>query len=143
MLSRSADETKALGQKIGKSLKGGEVLALIGDLGAGKTTFTQGLAESLGIEKVVSPSFIIMRSYPIINHPLSINHLYHVDLYRLEKNIKKELDNLGVTAIWGKPENVVLIEWADKAQGLLPKSTIYVKFEYQDEDKRKILLING
>jgi len=137
MLSRSHSETKTFGREVGSSLKGGEILALTGDLGAGKTTFTQGLAESLGVDRVNSPSFIIMRQYNVAN--TNIKYLYHVDLYRLEKNIKEELGNLGITDIWSKPENIVLIEWADKAKGLLPKNTIYIDIKYKDENTREII----
>lgn len=115
-------------------------MALVGDLGAGKTTFAQGLAEALGIDRVNSPSFIIVRTYNTEHSTKSKKTFYHVDLYRLEENIKEELENLGITDIWSKPENVVLIEWANKAKGLLPESTIYVKFEYKDKNTREIIV---
>ena len=128
-------ETQRLGREIGAKLKGGEVLALQGDLGAGKTTFIQGLAKGLGIKKtIVSPTFIIVRRYPVSGR----RHLYHVDLYRLEEEIGKELENLGLTDEWGRKENIVVIEWADKARNEIPKSAIWIEFEYVDEHKRKI-----
>jgi len=114
---------------------GGEVLALVGDLGAGKTTFVQGFAATLGIKRIISPTFIIMRSYDACN---KVKTLYHIDLYRLEQNFKEELDNLGITSIWGNPDSVVLIEWADKAKSLLPDNTQFIDFEYLDENKRRI-----
>ena len=86
-----------MGREIGAKLKGGEVLALRGDLGAGKTTFIQGLAKGLGIRKtIVSPTFIIVRRYPVSDG----RQFYHVDLYRLEEGIGKELENLGLTDEW-------------------------------------------
>ncbi len=129
-ITENAEATKRLGQKIGSSLKGGETIALSGALGAGKTTFVQGFAEGLGItSKIISPTFILMRKH---------GRLYHVDLYRLEKNVEKEVENLGLTDIWGKDDNVVVIEWAEKAQAVLPKSTIWIDFVSVDENKRKI-----
>jgi len=125
-----------VGRKIASRLKGGEVLALVGDLGAGKTTFVQGFAQELGIERIVSPTFIIMRTYDVSGR---IKTLYHIDLYRLENNIKEELDNLGITGIWGNPDTVVLIEWADKAKGFLPENVQFIDFEYLDENKRRIV----
>jgi len=125
-----------VGRKIASRLKGGEVLALVGDLGAGKTTFVQGFAQELGIERIVSPTFIIMRTYDVSG---KIKTLYHIDLYRLEYNIKEELDNLGITSIWGNPDSVVLIEWADKAKRFLPENVQFIDFEYLDENKRRIV----
>ena len=111
------------------------MLALRGDLGAGKTTFIQGLAKGLGIRKtIVSPTFIIVRRYPVSDG----RQFYHVDLYRLEEGIGKELKNLGLTDEWGRKENIVVIEWADKARNEIPKNAIWIEFEYLDEHKRKI-----
>ncbi len=130
VITKSAAETKKLGQRLGSSLKGGEVLALIGDLGSGKTTFIQGLAKGLGItQRIISPTFIIMRTY---------NNFHHVDLYRLEGNLKGELNNLGITDLWGKEKNIFAIEWAEKISELLPKKAIRIKFENIDETTRKI-----
>lgn len=125
-----------MGRKIASRLSGGEIFALVGDLGAGKTTFVQGFAQELGIDRVISPTFIIMRSYDARG---KIKTLYHVDLYRLENNIKEELDNLGITGIWGSPDTVVLIEWADKAKKMLPENAQFIDFEYLDENKRRIV----
>lgn len=84
--TKNANETKEFGKKFGASLKGGEVLALSGDLGAGKTTFVQGLAEGLGIdERIMSPTFLLMREHGIKFG----GKLYHVDLYRLESNVEQ------------------------------------------------------
>lgn len=139
-ITQTPDETKEIGRKLSASLKGGEIFALSGDLGAGKTTFVQGIAEGLGIStRVNSPTFIIMRTYSIKNNS-SIMNLLHVDLYRLENNIEEELVNLGITDLWKKKENVFLIEWAEKIKDLLPKNTKWVKFEDVDEDSRKIII---
>lgn len=130
-----------MGERIANNLKGGETLFLTGDLGSGKTTFIQGLARSLGIEKrVISPTFILMRKYdiPLLHQPKGINNFYHIDLYRLEGKVESELRNIGVEDIWGKKENIVAIEWAEKATGIYPKGTIWIKFELVGKNKRKI-----
>lgn len=135
VLTKSAEDTQKLGQEIGLSLKGGEILALVGDLGTGKTTFMQGLAKELGIKKqIISPTFILMRTYQISDE----KNLYHLDLYRFEKNVDQELINLGITDIWERPENIVVIEWADKAKGFLPEKTKWIYFENISEDERRI-----
>lgn len=134
-ITKDAAATKALGRKIADQLKGGEVLALVGDLGAGKTTFIQGLAQGLGIKQnIISPTFILMRSYKADSDKM----LYHLDLYRLEQDFDKEFQNLGLGDIWGKPQNLVVIEWADKAKELLPKNTKWIEFEYLGEDERTV-----
>ena len=134
VVTKNDTKTRELGKRIAHQLKGGEILALVGDLGSGKTTFVQGLAKGLGIKKrVISPTFIIMRHYPIA-------HFYHIDLYRLEKNIEHEIKGLGLEEIWGKQENIVAIEWAEKIKDLLPKNTIWITFEQFDENSRKIMI---
>jgi len=140
-ITQTAEETKEVGRRLSASVKGGEIFALQGDLGAGKTTFVQGFAEGLGIKgRVNSPTFIIMRSYQVTDYNLPITSLYHVDLYRLESNIEEELKNLGITDLWGKPENVFLIEWAEKAKESLPDDTKWIKFENINKDGRKVIL---
>ncbi len=109
----------AFAKKVATSLRGGEVLALEGTLGAGKTYFTQQLAKALGVKgAVTSPTFVLMNVYsasPSLRH--SITHLVHIDCYRLDD--PKELLNIGVTDWIGRPDTVVVIEWADKVKGLL------------------------
>lgn len=121
-----------MGKKIGSSLKQGAILALTGNLGAGKTTFIQGLAEGLGIKaRITSPTFILMRKH---------DNFYHVDLYRLEGNLDDEVRSLGLRDVWEEKGNVVAIEWAEKIKDILPKETIWVRFENLDENLRKITI---
>lgn len=134
--TQSAEETKNLGKTLAADLAGGEVFALTGDLGSGKTTFAQGFAEGLGIKKrIISPTFILMRKYEV-----DYKNFYHIDLYRFEKNVWEEVINLGVTDIWGKPENIVVIEWAEKIKDMIPKEAIWIKFENLGENERKITI---
>jgi len=136
IITESAQETKNLGKKFAADLKGGEILALIGDLGSGKTTFVQGLTEGLGIEgRTISPTFILMREYKS-----SKFDFYHVDLYRLEDNLEDEIKNLGVNDVWGKENNVVAIEWAEKIEKILPEEVTTIKFKNLGEDKREIVI---
>lgn len=131
-ITESAEETKKLGRKLATKLKKGSILALTGNLGSGKTTFVQGLAEGLGFTgRIISPTFILMRKYP---------SFYHVDLYRFENNIAQEVENIGLTDIWGKDNNIVVIEWAEKIKDLMPPGTRWVRFKDLGKDKRSIII---
>lgn len=139
-ITQNAGETQELGRKIGSSLKGGETLALVGDLGSGKTTFIQGLAEGLRAKtRIISPTFILMRTYELPEEKA----FYHIDLYRIEHNLESEIGNLGIPDIWGKKDNIVAIEWAEKIKDLLPENVTWIKFENLGEDERKITISNG
>lgn len=150
IVTKNADETRNFGREFAQHLKKGGVLALFGDLGAGKTTFVQGLAEGLGIKnRIISPTFIIMREYKL---PYSSSEqsesrskssrqartirFYHIDLYRTES--QKDIEGLGIQEILSDPENIVVIEWAEKMGNLLPKNAIKISFEYGNDDERKI-----
>ena len=134
-LTKSDEETKNLASKIAKESKS-TIFALTGDLGAGKTTFVQGFAKGLGIkEKIISPTFVLIREHKI---PNSRKVLFHIDLYRLD--YEKQLKYLGLEEILSNPNNVVLIEWAEKAVKLLPKNTVWIKFKVIYGDKREILI---
>jgi tRNA threonylcarbamoyladenosine biosynthesis protein TsaE len=142
IITKSAEETKNFGAKIANKLATGHrppdtgayVIALSGELGSGKTTFVQGFAKGLGInERILSPTFILMRLYE-----LESKKFYHVDLYRLENKIDKEMENLGLLDIFKDSENIVLIEWAEKAKETLPPNTVWVNFQRISENERKI-----
>jgi tRNA threonylcarbamoyladenosine biosynthesis protein TsaE len=152
--TKNAEETKELGRKVGSKLgqkrKDRErriqatVLALTGELGSGKTTFLQGLAEGLGIKKrIISPTFIIIRTYDKSQNTndLKVSELktfHHIDLYRIEGNIGDELKNLGMDEIFSDPANVVAIEWAEKAKDYLPENTTWINFSYKGQNMRSI-----
>ncbi|MEK7104136.1 MAG: tRNA (adenosine(37)-N6)-threonylcarbamoyltransferase complex ATPase subunit type 1 TsaE [Patescibacteria group bacterium] len=116
--------------------KGGAlVLALSGDLGSGKTTFTQGIAKALGVRgRVASPTFIIMRNYKLLT--INYKRLYHFDCYRLNK--PEEILSLGWQEIISNPKNIVVIEWPEKIKKFLPKQIIYLKFKFLNENQREI-----
>ena len=131
-ITKSSEETQKIAEKIAKGLKGGEVLALFGDLGAGKTTFVQGLAKGLGVKgRIISPTFIILRTYPLRQSlseasPLKDKNFYHVDLYRIES--EKEVEEIGLKEILKDRKDIVAIEWAEKIQNILPDERINIFF---------------
>lgn len=135
----SAEATQEAGRKLSSSLAKGDVVALKGDLGAGKTTFIQGIAKGLGIkERVTSPTFIIMRTYDAKSS--GYDNFYHVDLYRLERNLEAEIDNLGLGDIIKSGKSIVVIEWAEKIAGFLPDNTRWINIKHIEGDKRKIII---
>lgn len=133
-ITNSFEETKFLGRKIAKDLKKGDFLAFYGDLGSGKTTFTQGLAEGLGIKRrITSPTFIIVRKYNIKE-----GDFYHIDLYRTQT--KEDILGLGIDSLIKDKENIIALEWAEKISDFLPKKRIEINFNYLDENKREIII---
>lgn len=129
----SPEETMELGKKMGEGLKTGDVVALVGELGAGKTLFTQGLVQGLGVTSYVkSPSFTLVNKYE------GRLPVYHLDLYRLGD--VNEIYELGIEEyLYG--DGVCIIEWAEKAYSLLPQEYILIKFFYTGEKTRKIEII--
>jgi tRNA threonylcarbamoyladenosine biosynthesis protein TsaE len=128
--TRNRNETILLGERIGKSLKAGDIVALSGELGAGKTTLIQGIAKGLGIRDwVTSPTFTI------INEFKGRIDLYHVDLYRIDK-LEDALD-VEIEEYFTKG-GVTVIEWAEKINPLLPDKTIKINIDIVSENKRKI-----
>lgn len=141
ILTKSARETKRFGEKFADSLKGGEIVALVGDLGNGKTTFVQGLAEGLGIKgRIISPTFILRRDYEVKGKKKKVKRLCHIDLYRIEEGVEREFRNLGVEEFFGSQDTIVVIEWAEKVRELLPQSTIWIIFENLGGEQRKITI---
>jgi len=131
-LSNSANETFSFAREFAKELEKKSVLALRGDLGAGKTIFTKGIAEGLGIkEEITSPTFSLMEVYD------GDIPLYHFDLYRIENLY--EFENLRFEEYW-EGEGVSVIEWPEKAGELLPEKRIEVNIDYIDENRRRITI---
>jgi len=135
-VTHSVEETQKLGELLGKELRQGIVIALKGDLGSGKTTFIQGLANGLGItERVTSPTFVIMRKYAIENRK-GLEHFCHIDFYRIHSN--RDIMNLDFETVIHNPKNVVAIEWAERLPELLPKKKLAIEFAYIHESQRKL-----
>ncbi len=136
----SSEETLKLGEIIGKSLNPGSIIALIGDLGAGKTVFVKGLAKGLGVEEEPnSPTFVIMNAY------LGRMPLYHFDLYRLSD--EDELLGIGYDEYFFG-SGVSAVEWADRVSGIFPDHTIKIEIKIPESDSedsvtQRIVKIEG
>jgi len=131
IITKSAQQTQKLGEKIGRDLKPPVFIALYGELGSGKTTFIQGLAKGLGIKKrITSPTFVFIKKYQ--------PNFYHIDLYRIEQT--KEVKSLDLEEIFSEPKAVIAIEWAKKIKEILPKKRIDIWFNYLNNNKRRILI---
>ena len=138
-LSKNAEETKRFAEEFAQKLKGEHVVLLYGNLGAGKTTFVQGLAKGLGIQKrIISPTFIILRSYDLQRKTKNVKFktLYHTDLYRLQS--EKEVEALGLVEIMENPDGIIVIEWPERLGLLMSKSGWKISFETTGENERKI-----
>lgn len=137
-VSTSSEETQAIAKDLVSQLDAGTTICLYGSLAAGKTTFTQGLASDLGVSRLVSPTFIIMREYPVNTHSV-IKRLYHLDLYRL--NSVEEIKAFDVEEIWADPSNLLVIEWPEKFIDILPKNRIDIHFKATSENQREIKIV--
>ena len=144
--SKGSDETRVLAGRLAGVARAGDLVLLVGDLGAGKTTFAQGFARALGVvEPVTSPTFTLVRRYPLAGTGASgavrgIRTLLHADLYRLE--------TLGEVADLALPEQiedrgVALVEWGDVAVGVLGDRWLEVRFEITGTEARRITLASS
>lgn len=164
-ITRDSKQTQKLAEMLAKEIKragaksdlagvlseNAFIVAFVGDLGSGKTTFTQGFVKGFGIkEKITSPTFVLMHRHNIKSKNekgkskkkeikfLNYKNLYHFDCYRLGK--PEEILTLGFKDIVANPQNIVLIEWADKLKKLLPKNALKIKFEWVDKNRRKLVV---
>ncbi|NCO68756.1 MAG: tRNA (adenosine(37)-N6)-threonylcarbamoyltransferase complex ATPase subunit type 1 TsaE [Nitrospirae bacterium CG_4_10_14_0_8_um_filter_41_23] len=132
-ISKGPDETRDIGFNLGKLLRPGDVVGLYGELGAGKTIMVKGIASALGIDEkeIVSASFTIIAEYDTIP-PFS-----HIDLYRIEKDA--EISELG---LWDQigGDSISVIEWAEKAERVLPEDMIKVRLKSVGENMREITI---
>ncbi len=137
-VSKGSEDTKRVAQDFIKSLTPSDtatVIALNGDLGAGKTTFSQFVGQLLGVEEnIPSPTFVIERVYELKDKPWA--HFVHIDAYRLER--EEELLALGFKEMLENGENLILIEWASKVKNILPNSAIHIDINHVDETTREI-----
>lgn len=136
--SNSPKETQEIAQKIAQEFQNtGGIIALYGDLGAGKTTFVQGFARALGIlDKIISPTFVYIRQHPI---PEKNRWFYHIDLYRLEN---PDDQSLGLNDLLSNPSNIVVIEWPENLGKNLPNNITKIYLEALDENTR-LINVNG
>lgn len=135
ILSKSTQDTEELARGLAKKLKPGDVLALYGDLGSGKTTFTAFLVEALGIPaRVQSPTFVVVRKYE--GGKGLIKAVNHIDLYRLTD--PREVAEIGISELIAEKDHIAVIEWPELGESYLPDSTIKIYFDYVEENSRKI-----
>lgn len=132
IFSRSPEQTRRIGMRLGGYLKTGDVICLQGELGAGKTTLVQGIAQGWGsLDAVSSPTFVLVNIY---QRPDS-RSLFHLDTYRIETlNEAEELDLDEMLA-----QGPLVIEWPERLKAILPKDYLWVQLSYQDDEQRSML----
>ena len=129
-ISHSPEETRSIGTRLGVLLQPGDVICLQGELGAGKTTFTQGLAQGWGsLDAVSSPTFIIVNVYRRENG----EQLYHLDTYRLDSAPEAEELDIDTMLMRGP----LIVEWPERMQSVLPAEHLWITFEHRDDDERQ------
>ncbi len=141
--SQSEQETKEIAKKIKKILTDNpdkNVVALTGNLGAGKTKLTQFLAKEFNIPKnIVSPTFLVMKKYKLSYD--NLNYFYHVDAYRLEN--EKGLEKIGLKKIINNKKNLVIIEWADKVKKIIPSNALWISLQHGKNKEERIINIKN
>jgi tRNA threonylcarbamoyladenosine biosynthesis protein TsaE len=139
IITTSKEETIRFGRELATRLSLGSVVALSGDLGAGKTTLTQGLLAGLGIAPpYTSPTFVIMKQYDIAlkSHP-TIRRVYHADAYRIGT---QEMLSIGWEEWLEDPSGIVIIEWPERIADIIPDEAVTILLEWVDESRRKITI---
>lgn len=133
----SLEEMRLFGGRLGALLKGGEVLSLSGDVGAGKTTLTKAIAKGMGIEETISsPSYVISSIY----ESSSGLRLAHYDFYRLDEAGILEYD---LEEVMANDQTITILEWADIVAGILPSDHIHIRIEPVGEDARRLVVSAG
>ena len=131
VFSRSPEQTRRIGMRLGGALQAGDVICLQGDLGAGKTTFVQGIAQGWGsLDSVSSPTFIIVNVY----RGRDETRLFHMDAYRLDS--ASEAEELDLDAMLS--QGPLIIEWPERMEGLVPPENLWVNLEHIAEDEREM-----
>lgn len=134
IIIKNLDELASFAKDLAAELSGSSVVALSGDLGAGKTTLTQLVAKHLGVKNNLnSPTFTILKVYPVLNR--AFKQFCHIDLYRLEETKNR----LGLEEYLGDSNTVCFVEWAEKIKAQLPQNTIYLKLAARPDGSRIIV----
>lgn len=146
-LSQSPKETGSLAELLAEEIlatkpaKKALAVALVGELGSGKTTFIKALLRPLGVKgRVVSPTFIFSRQFK--SKRGHYKNLFHFDVYRLTSRTPKETKSIGLNEALKSAENLVLVEWADKVKNTLPKGTIWIEFKHGTKSNERHLTFN-
>ena len=133
VITEGPEETVRLGEELAHMLRPGDVVALVGELGSGKTTLVKGIAQGLFVkEPVISPSFLLARSYR------GRMPLHHLDAYRV--NSPEELVEVGLLELLPPEEGITVVEWADRVAELIPPGSLWIHLEHLDGDRRKLTL---
>lgn len=133
-ISRSPEQTRRVGARLGTFLTGGEVVALKGELGTGKTVLAQGIGIGWGVTTpLLSPTFILIRRHT--RHQDS-HFFYHIDLYRIT-SIQEAID-LGLEELLGAPQSVCVVEWAERAASLFSAEVLWVSLRWMDDYRRSL-----
>ncbi|MBC7220006.1 tRNA (adenosine(37)-N6)-threonylcarbamoyltransferase complex ATPase subunit type 1 TsaE [Candidatus Bipolaricaulota bacterium] len=133
VITHGPEETEEVGFGLAETVRDGDVVALVGELGAGKTTFVKGLARGLFVKDLVlSPSFLLARSYE------GRIPFHHLDAYRIVD--PDELSEVGLRGLLPPETGVTAVEWADRIPGLIPRGAVWVKLEHAGNDRRRITL---
>ena len=136
LISHSPAQTRRFGARLGDLLQAGDLVCLEGDLGTGKTCLVQGIGRGMGVvEPITSPSFTLIAEY---RGPAPAPALYHVDLYRLQAAVE-EARALGLED-YILSDGVCVIEWAERAESILPKERLWVALRYVDQSKRGLMM---
>lgn len=147
-VTSNSKQTQKLGEILAKELSGGPascrrvsasqgggIICLTGELGSGKTTFTQGLLKGLKIPgHYTSPTFVVMKQYKKHKKP---SEIYHIDAYRV---MAEDILNLGWEEIIADKNNIIIIEWADRIKKIIPKNALWINFSWMSENERKMSL---
>lgn len=154
-ISTNSTQTKKLGKILAKELCGGEIVCLMGELGSGKTTFSQGILKGLEAKgPYTSPTFVVMKQYHVKRNTKHVAQkekknkllhvtrympcdVYHIDAYRVGA---KDILDLGWEEIIAGKNNIVIVEWAERIREIIPKDAVWIKFEHKDNNQRKLLL---
>lgn len=141
MITKTEKQTIQAGRQIAKKLRGGDIVLLRGELGAGKTTLIKGLAKGLGIKAIItSPTFSLMNVYLVDSGKTKIKKFVHIDTYRLEN--EEELRQIGADDYLGERDTVCVIEWPEKVMGLLTdKKVICLAIKNINREERRIEIV--
>jgi len=133
-ISRSPEQTRRVGARLGMLLDGGDVIALEGNLGTGKTVLAQGIGIGWGATTaLISPTFILIRRH---TRNQDNDFFYHIDLYRIAS--LAEAEDLGLGETLGDPKSVCVVEWAERATNLFPEETLWITLRVLDEHRRSL-----
>jgi tRNA threonylcarbamoyladenosine biosynthesis protein TsaE len=136
IISNSEKETYDAGKNFAKTIKHGMVIGLNGELGAGKTIFSKGIAAGLGVKETInSPTYVLMKIYPVKKHKI-IKQFCHIDAYRI--NNARDITNIGIEEYLNDKNILTIIEWADNIKNILPANIINIQITDIGDGKRKI-----